>query len=152
MPPTGDRHSVSSDVLDADGFWLTERARQVIDWLRSEEERSAKKRHAERSKEQRQQDGRRRRRGYVERVRAAQGDMELLIWGALRLLILLALCTLACAVIGVVVLVFLAVQQVGPVRAGMVAGGTLSAVTVGGTAAWRSVQQGRGRRSTARDE
>lgn len=147
MPTKRSDAPAPSKVLEPKTFWLTERAHQVIDWLRREEADAAKKRQAERAKRLRQERCGRERRGYVERVRAAQGDMEVLTWGALRLLILFSFCALACSVIGLVVIVFVAAQEVGPARAGIVVGGALSMVTTGGTLTWRIVSR-RGRART----
>jgi hypothetical protein len=128
-----------------ESFWLTQRLHQVIEWVRKEEVDAATEREAERAKwATREAAGANVRPGYVERVVAATNDLEVVVWRGLRLLIIINLCIAASVMVGLIVVLLIAAQQVGVTQVGVVTGSAASVAATAGTIIWRVVKR-RGR-------
>ena len=115
-------------------------AQELIDWLRRQEEHALRRRIEKRARRARGREASPSP-GYVERVLDAGDDMEVLVWRVIRLLILFNLCAIATGVIALVVVLAIAIQQLGTDRVLIIAGSTLSAVTTGGTVVWQVIRR-----------
>ncbi len=132
--------SLETESESSRSLKVIEMAQELIDWLRRQEEHALRRRIEKRARRAKGREPSPAP-GYIERVLDAGDDMEVLVWRVIRLLILFNLCAIATGVIALVVVLAIAIQQLGAERVLIIAGSTLSAVTTGGTLVWQVIRR-----------